>query len=130
MSGQANPVAQEVFARMTPLGPCSIVGRLYAVGPTFRHPGLLEEPGGLVQGELLRIDTGSEGAVLREFDAYEGFVAADPAGSAYVRRLVHLQAPALSAFVYVYNPKVTRVALLPITSGSWTTFQAERQTRR
>ena len=127
MSGQANPLAPEVRAALASLGPCRISGALYAIGPAFIFPGLLDQPAAAVRGELFRIEPARASAVLAALDAYEGFDADDPQGSAYIRRMVRLRQPALDAWLYVYNPAATGAQMIPIPSGDWTDFRATRR---
>ena len=131
MSGQTNPVDPALRARLTSLGPCRMEGALYAVGPEFRYPGLRDEPGGQVSGELFRIDGSPEqiATVMAALDVYEMFDPQSPHTSVFVRRIVRLLAPAIDAWLYFHNQDVTGAAVKAIPSGDWTVFQASRKGR-
>src|SRR5206468_4222213 len=78
----APPDVAELLARLTPLGPATVAGRLYDLGP---YPGLVLdqcEPG-RVHGALFAPP--ADPAVLTALDDYEGFDPADPAAGLFRR---------------------------------------------
>lgn len=97
--------------RVRPSGHCRIPGRLYDLGD---YPALRLEPDGPgVVGHLLTLD---DPGVLATLDAYEGF-RPDAPGSLFTRRRVDLEAPAVTAWVYVYARAVTGAE--PVPDGDW-----------
>jgi gamma-glutamylcyclotransferase (GGCT)/AIG2-like uncharacterized protein YtfP len=100
----------DVRARVRPLRPCRIPGRLIDLGG---HPGLLAEPGE-VAGDLLAILDPDVGAVL---DGFEAFDPADPQGSLYRRERIGLLRPRVQAWVYLWNGPAEAGPL--IASGDW-----------
>lgn len=101
MGGLRPTVAPPALERLRCVGPCVLRGRLLDLGA---FPGLV--PGeGVVRGELYELPGAGAGAaeVLASLDAYEGCDPGDPAGSLYLRRLVHVIEPPLRAWAYVYN---------------------------
>jgi gamma-glutamylcyclotransferase (GGCT)/AIG2-like uncharacterized protein YtfP len=91
------------LAKLRRLGPGWVPGRLYDLG---RYPGAVLDPATAtrVVGQVFELP--DEPAVLAALDAYEGFVAAEPAGSLYVReqRPVTLaDGRRLACWMYVYN---------------------------
>jgi gamma-glutamylcyclotransferase (GGCT)/AIG2-like uncharacterized protein YtfP len=97
-------------ARVRPLGPCRIPGRLIDLGG---HPALVAGPGE-VAGDLLALEDAAAGAVL---DAFEDFDRADPAGSIYRRARLRLLRPPVHAWVYLWNGAPD--AGPPIPGGDW-----------
>src|SRR5580700_8569997 len=81
-------------ALLVDAGPCTIAGALFDLGS---YPGLV--PGdGRVVGELFEIVDVARALPL--LDHYEGYDAADPEGSLYLRQSVLLVEPAIEAWVY------------------------------
>jgi gamma-glutamylcyclotransferase (GGCT)/AIG2-like uncharacterized protein YtfP len=93
------------------LSPCVIIGSLYRVS---WYPALADD-GGTVVGDLFRID---DPALVDEIDRFEGFDAASPRTSLYVRRQVTLEEPGgVAAWVYVWNRPIDGLERIP--SGDW-----------
>jgi gamma-glutamylcyclotransferase (GGCT)/AIG2-like uncharacterized protein YtfP len=92
-------------------GPCVIAGELFDLGS---YPGLVAGEGRVV-GELFELVDAARALAL--LDDYEGYRAADPEGSQYLRRRVVLLAPAIEAWVYVFNGTPDAAARIP--SGDW-----------
>ena len=69
LPGLVRPPLDALVARLTPLGPATVPGRLYDLGP---YPGLVlhNEPASYVQGELFALP--DDPAVLKALDDYEG----------------------------------------------------------
>jgi gamma-glutamylcyclotransferase (GGCT)/AIG2-like uncharacterized protein YtfP len=113
----ARPPAAALVARLRPLGPATVPGRLYDLGP---YPALVLDPpaASRVCGELFALP--DDPAVLARLDEYEDAVASDPAGGLY--RRVETEATladgrALACWVYVYNRDVG--AAVPIPHGDY-----------
>lgn len=99
-----------VFRNLTHIGGCIIPGRVYQMGA---YPAL--KPGdGRVKGELIALSWQFDFGAL---DAYENYFPNKPWACRYVRRRVRLVAPAVEAWVYIYNGPVDRTTL--IRSGDW-----------
>jgi gamma-glutamylcyclotransferase (GGCT)/AIG2-like uncharacterized protein YtfP len=92
-------------------GPCVIAGALFDLGS---YPGLVAGEG-RVAGELFELVDAARALAL--LDDYEGYRAADPEGSLYLRRRVVLLTPVMEAWVYVFNG--TPDAAARIASGDW-----------
>ncbi|MFO0809970.1 MAG: gamma-glutamylcyclotransferase family protein [Gemmataceae bacterium] len=98
----ARPPVSAVIARLTPLGPATVSGLLYDLGP---YPGLVAGDG-IVCGELF---AGADVAVLTILDAYEGYDPHDVAGSLFRRE----RATTLDAWVYMYNRDMRGAEWIP-----------------
>ena len=92
------------------VGPCSIPGSLYDVGP---YPALVLGDG-VVRGELWRTVALDALSVV---DAWEGYEFERENQAPYVRRSVRLLEPALDAWVYAWNQPLDGLA--HIESGDW-----------
>jgi gamma-glutamylcyclotransferase (GGCT)/AIG2-like uncharacterized protein YtfP len=101
-----------VRGRIEPVGACPIPGRLIDLGD---YPALIGGEG-VVQGDLLRLLDDEVGAI---FDDFEDFDPGAPATSVYVRERVRLSAPALEAWVYIWNGSETAGPV--VASGDWLT---------
>ncbi|MDP8970588.1 MAG: gamma-glutamylcyclotransferase [Actinomycetota bacterium] len=91
-------------------GRCRLRGVLIDLGA---YPGLVAGEG-TVAGELYDV---ADLAVLRLLDRFEHYDPADPAGSAFVRRLSRLLDPPVDAWVWYYNRPVA--GLPRLASGDW-----------
>ena len=97
------------------LGPATVHGRLYDLGG---YPGLVDAPGALVEGEVVRLAAGE----FRWLDRYEG-VGADEAEYERGLRPARLAGGTLvSAWVYLYRGPTA--GLMPIESGRWRDAEA------
>ena len=128
MDGEANPLPPWVRRLMRRQGPCRIPGRLYAIGPGRRYPGLVLSGGGgdeCVLGDLYLIGRSEAEAqqVLRVLDKYEEFDPLHPLGSEFVRRRVMLKEPQLAAWVYLYNSNPEAKRFSRITTGNWKRYR-------
>jgi gamma-glutamylcyclotransferase (GGCT)/AIG2-like uncharacterized protein YtfP len=105
----AKPRQAALTARLPRLGPATVAGRLYDLGP---YPGLVLDPtAGPVHGELFALP--DDPAVLVALDEYEGYDPAAPAASLF--RRVACEATAangqqVEGWVYVYAGDVSRAA--------------------
>lgn len=98
-------------------GRCVIPGVLYTVS---WYPGLV--PGeGRVPGDLFLVPDATTVAIL---DRFEGYDAADPSGSLFVRREIDLIEPPTTAWTYLWTGAVADVAR--IASGDWLAHRAGR----
>ncbi|MGX4692373.1 gamma-glutamylcyclotransferase family protein [Streptomyces sp. JNUCC 63] len=104
--------------------PARLAGAVLYDGPGY--PYAVEEPGGLIRGELVAALPERYGEVLTALDRLEGYVAGDPR-SLYerVEREVVRETDGASvrAWVYVAGPSVTARLLADgrrIESGDWT----------
>jgi gamma-glutamylcyclotransferase (GGCT)/AIG2-like uncharacterized protein YtfP len=97
-------------ATLVHIGQCVIPGSLHTIS---WYPGLV--PGaGRVAGDLYLVPDAATVALL---DRFEGYDAADPAGSLYVRREIDLVEPSLTAWTYLWTGPVA--AETHIASGDW-----------
>lgn len=93
-------------------GKCLIPGNIYDMG---RYPALkLSEPRKNVHGELYRIDDESPLVLLDAYEAHDNY---DPSLPGFTRRLVELNFPQQTAWVYEYDGPVNSNQL--ITSEDW-----------
>jgi gamma-glutamylcyclotransferase (GGCT)/AIG2-like uncharacterized protein YtfP len=93
----------EIAARLKPLSPGSMPGRLYDLG---EFPGAVFDAAAptRVYGEVFELP--SDSRFLSQLDDYEGFMPADPAKSLFVREqrpVVISRGAQLSCWVYLYN---------------------------
>ncbi|HEU0301071.1 MAG TPA: gamma-glutamylcyclotransferase family protein [Longimicrobium sp.] len=100
-------------------GRASIGGRMYHAG---WHPSAVPsaDPAERVRGELYAIDPGAARALLATLDEYEGYDAAHPASSPFVRHAVEAvreDGTRATTWVYFCNGPVD--GLPRITSGDW-----------
>lgn len=127
MTGQVNGLAPDVRARLRPVGPCLIPGRVYRIWQDgIDYPALVPaDDGSVVHGELFCIGgTEDEAAtVLAALDIWEDCRPDDEAGSAYVRRQVSIGETI--ARVYYYNGSVDQLEL--IADGRWEVRRADRK---
>ena len=126
MRGLGGMEAVGVGAALHFLGPCTLRGQLYDLGP---YPGLRDDPGrescGHVVGELFAL---LDPSALIALDAFEGFDPDRPAESLYTRRWVELKHPAQThAWTYFYNPEPPDQDRIP--SGDWRRVDRSRQRR-
>lgn len=106
LDGSDNAMARAVHRLVTPIGPATVRGSLFAVpdaqgwfpaliaGEGLVHGGLYEATSALTPGELSRLD------------AYEEYDPRDPAGSLYLRQTREVTDAAgaqISADLYLYN---------------------------
>ncbi len=97
--------------RLRFVGPCSIEGQLFDLGP---YPGLRRGTG-LVVGEIYAL---LDREALQALDRFEGFEPARPRESLYLRERVPLIEPAdTQAWIYFYNEVPD--ASQRIESGDW-----------
>ncbi len=100
-------------------GRASIGGRMYDNG---WHPSAVPsaDPAERIFGELYAIDPSAADALLATLDEYEGYDAAHPASSPFVRQAVEAvgeDGTLVMAWVYFCNEPVD--GLPRITSGDW-----------
>jgi len=105
-------------------GPCVIRGDLYAVG--FGAFPALRKGTGEVKGELWRaLSLEHLTEMLKMTDSIEGYRANDEGRSMYLRRMVQLVEPDVTAWTYVWNSDGMR--LHPIPSGDWREYAARER---
>jgi len=107
--GEANHRRLQLATRLRFVQPCKIAGRLVDLGP---YPGLASG-WGIVVAELF---APPPPAVLATIDAFEGFDAARPEESLFVRKRATLITPRVEAWVYFYNGRDPGEEIL---SGDW-----------
>jgi gamma-glutamylcyclotransferase (GGCT)/AIG2-like uncharacterized protein YtfP len=112
LPGLAPVAAAPLVARLRPLGPATVPGRLYDLGP---YPALVFDPSApaRVCGELFALP--DDPALLAALDSYEECVASDPAGGLYrrVEAVATLaDGRALACWVYAYNRDVGSAPLI------------------
>src|SRR5262245_43138470 len=123
LPGLARPPVADLVARLRPLGPATVPGRLYDLGP---YPALVSDGavGSRVCGELFELP--DDAALLAALDEYEDCVSADAAGSQY-RRAETVAAladgRAVSCWVYVYQRDVGRA--VPIPHGDYRRWKGQ-----
>lgn len=110
---------QRLMRGVRRVGPASIAGRMYHAG---WHPSAVPsaDPAERIHGELYVIDAGAEEALLATLDEYEGYDAAHPASSPFLRQAVEAtreDGMRTMAWVYFCNEPVDE--LPRITSGDW-----------
>ena len=112
LPGLVRPPLDALVARLRPLGPATVPGRLYDLGP---YPGLVPDPSAAsrVCGELFALP--DDPALLAALDEYEGDPRAD--GTDGLFRRVDVVATlgdgrAVPCWVYVYNRAVGERAVL------------------
>jgi gamma-glutamylcyclotransferase (GGCT)/AIG2-like uncharacterized protein YtfP len=104
---------QPLLARLIPLGPASMPGRLYDLG---RYSAALLDPAAetRIHGEVFQLPDAPD--MLAALDDYEHFDPADPAASLYLR-VRHLATLAngsqLLCWVYVYTLPPRDAVLIP-----------------
>jgi gamma-glutamylcyclotransferase (GGCT)/AIG2-like uncharacterized protein YtfP len=104
--------------RLRFVGPCSIEGQLFDLGP---YPGL-RKGAGLVMGEIFAL---LDPEALHVLDRFEGFEPARRRQSLYLRERVSLIEPAATrAWIYFYNQ--VPGASQRIESGDWRAHLAAR----
>jgi gamma-glutamylcyclotransferase (GGCT)/AIG2-like uncharacterized protein YtfP len=117
LPGLARPPLDALVARLRPLGPATIPGRLYDLGP---YPGLVPDPSAAsrVCGELFALP--DDPALLAALDDYEGDPRDDGADGLF-RRVEVLatlaDGRAVPCWVYAYNGGVGRA--VPISYGDY-----------
>jgi gamma-glutamylcyclotransferase (GGCT)/AIG2-like uncharacterized protein YtfP len=123
LPGREPAPLRSLLTRMTPIGPASVAGSVYDLGP---YPGALLEPSvGRVFGHLF--DVPDEDTFWRALDAYEGFDSSQPHAGLF-RRVACLaklddDGAEFACDVYVYNnspPQSQRVA-----NGRWQPAETE-----
>ncbi len=93
-------------------------GRLFDMGS---YPMMVEQPGELVKGQLITVDSASYDSVIATLDTLEGYNPKQPTLSTYrrVERLVEVEnGRSVTAWIYLGQPKYVK-GLLPIYSGDW-----------
>jgi gamma-glutamylcyclotransferase (GGCT)/AIG2-like uncharacterized protein YtfP len=114
--GLAPPVIADVVDALRIVGPASVPGRLYDLGP---YPGcvLVDGEETLVHGVLLELPNKS---LLAQLDDYECYAAHDAAGSLFLRttcQATMADGQCVDAWIYVYNRRLGGARL--ITSGRY-----------
>ena len=110
---------QRLMRRVRFAGRASIGGRMYHAG---WHPSALPsgDPADRITGELYAIDADAADALLAALDEYEGYDAAHPASSPFVRQAVEAvreDGMRVTTWVYFCNQPVD--GLPRIASGDW-----------
>jgi len=115
----AHPMAKVLGTHAARIGRASFRGQLFDLG---EYPGAVSsrDASDRVVGELYRIESGREAALLAELDRYEGCDRDDPSSAEYVR--VHAMVEPdgggpLEAWIYLYNRPTWR--LERIVSGDY-----------
>ncbi len=103
LPGLRPPALAGVLAGCIDRGPGSVPGRLYDLGP---YPAAVHDPGAAthVQGRVFELPADRD--VLAALDRYEGFDAANPADSLYLRVaqcVDQARGGSVLCWVYVYN---------------------------
>jgi gamma-glutamylcyclotransferase (GGCT)/AIG2-like uncharacterized protein YtfP len=120
MQDQHAAIREYLKDKLTPHGKCLIPGNIYDMG---RHPALkLDEPRRSVHGEIYKIDDDKPLDLLDEYEAHDNYV---PDLPGFTRRLVELDFPQQTAWVYEYDGPVSKDKL--ILSEDWR--QIEVKTR-
>jgi len=107
LPGLVRPPLDALVARMTLLGPATVPGRLYELGP---YPGLVlvDDAASLVHGELFELPRDS--AILSALDDYEG---------SYLYRRVECRASmpsgeTMACWVYECHADLSRAVVIPL----------------
>lgn len=146
LSGENSTVPPEIMRRLrqNPRGRCIVRGKLHAVGPNNRYPGLTFDPTSQssVIAELVNIGTDDSDAaiILKALDRYEKYDPNAPDISEYVRRYVivtELETEActrelekrtiersMGAWVYIYNRAFDIDKSPQIAHGDWRSYIA------
>jgi gamma-glutamylcyclotransferase (GGCT)/AIG2-like uncharacterized protein YtfP len=112
LKAQHMPIREYLKDKLLAKGNCLISGNIYDMG---RYPALkLDENRSLVRGELYEID---DPAPLKLLDDYEAKDNIDSSLPGFTRRLVQLDSPNQTAWVYEYDGPVNTNDL--IVSGDW-----------
>jgi gamma-glutamylcyclotransferase (GGCT)/AIG2-like uncharacterized protein YtfP len=118
LPGHAPKSMRALCDRLTHIGPASIAGRLYDLGP---YPAVVTGGDECVLGELLEVD-GDD--TWRELDRYEGCPRPGE-GDGLFRRVRTIatseSGDRLDCWVYVYNRDLSRATL--VESGCWRTHR-------
>ena len=116
LPGLAPPSMRPICDRLTPVGPATVQGSLYDVGP---YPAVVTGGENVVHGELLEID-GDD--TWRSFDLYEGCPGPGE-GDGLFRRIRTVATTdtgeSLDCWIYVYDRDLSRAKL--VESGCWRT---------
>jgi gamma-glutamylcyclotransferase (GGCT)/AIG2-like uncharacterized protein YtfP len=116
LPGREPAPLRQLLTRMTLLGPASVAGSLYDLGP---YPGaLLNSSGGRVSGHVFEVP--DEEAIWRALDAYEGFDPRQPDAGLFRREPCIAQLDLggeIECQIYVYNSKPQEKQLIP--KGQW-----------
>jgi gamma-glutamylcyclotransferase (GGCT)/AIG2-like uncharacterized protein YtfP len=112
LPGRAPAVIAEVVDRLRVVGPGTVAGRLYDLGP-YPACALDGDCGRLIHGVVLEIP---DAGVLARLDWYEGYAAHDEAGaSLFLRTTCDVtldNGRSVPAWVYVYNRDLSRARLI------------------
>lgn len=104
--------------RLRYVGPCTVTGELFDLG---RFPGMRHGDGRVIAELHALLDD----EVIQVLDEFEGYSAARPRESLYLREAITLIAPSgVEAWVYTYNEVPD--ASMRITSGDWRAHRSER----
>jgi gamma-glutamylcyclotransferase (GGCT)/AIG2-like uncharacterized protein YtfP len=111
----AHPMARAVGKRAELVGRAYFRGKLFDLG---EYPGAVASPSpsDRVVGELHRIESGQEAALLAQLDRYEGWNPDRPGESEFMRVRARVESEAgdrVEAWVYTYNrptPRRARIA--------------------
>ena len=104
--------------RLRYVGPCTVMGELFDLG---RFPGMRHGDGQVIA----EIHALLAAEVIEVLDEFEGYSAARPRESLYLREAITLIAPSgVEAWVYTYNEVPD--ASMRITSGDWRAHLSER----
>jgi gamma-glutamylcyclotransferase (GGCT)/AIG2-like uncharacterized protein YtfP len=108
LPGLAPPVIADTVARLHTVGPATVPGRLYDLGP---YPGCTIDGtcDEVIHGQLLELP--DDPAVLARLDWYEGYAAHDQAGRDLFTRTtcdaMMADGRAVSTWIYVYARDLT-----------------------
>ena len=101
-----------IVAQLEPLGPATVRGRLYDLGP---YPAAVLEPADdVIVGELFRLP--QDPAVLAAFDTYEGCPPGSEEDGLYVRvagTALRSAGTTCDCWVYVYNRDTASAERIP-----------------
>ena len=102
-----------LLRKLRPLGPATVRGRLYDLGS---YPGAVLDASSAtrISGHIFALPAG--GDVLHLLDDYEGFNAADPADSLFIRRACHAAMPdgnTRKCWIYLYNRRLGSARPIP-----------------
>lgn len=112
LQDQHTGIRNHLKGKLLPRGKCLIPGNIYDMG---RYPALkLDGDRKSVHGELYEIDHEEPLALLDEYEAHDNY---DPDLPGFTRRLVELDFPRQTAWVYEYDGPVDSGKL--IASEDW-----------
>ena len=118
LPGMEPPAMSNLVRQFTLLGPATIRGRLYDIGP---YPGVLLDDDGIVRGQLVQVPSLD---LWQRLDRYEACPLPNSADGLFRRvttKATRDGASPIECWVYVYNRDLTGATL--VEGGCWLTHR-------